>query len=120
LDEAKPNTVCALAAVHWALDHLEEADRLYQRSISLRALKAHIRYAEFLEEARGDLAAAEAELWAAKDNDEPGWGYALGSVLLKREKHEEAAQVLQLAAEWGDRAAKELLEEEFEVVDNDP
>jgi Tfp pilus assembly protein PilF len=120
LDEAKPKTYSALAAVRQRLGELDEAERLYARAIELDAPDAHLHMAWFLQDHRDDLARVEAEFVKARENDELGWGYHLGKFLIDQERYDEAAGVLAHAAHWGDLDAQQLLEEYFEEVPADP
>ncbi|WP_214369459.1 tetratricopeptide repeat protein [Pseudonocardia sp. H11422] len=120
LDAAKPTTYCALAEVFTELGRQEEAEQLLRTAIELGAQQAHINYAMFLHHSRSDLAAAEREYRLAKELDEPSWGYHLGAFLLDHGDEDEAAQVLEQAAYWGDLDARLLLDTEFEPVADPP
>jgi hypothetical protein len=60
--------------------------------------------------------AAEREYRLAGELHESSWGYHLGAFLLEHGEDDEAAQVLELAAYWGDLDARGLLDTEFELV----
>ncbi|ALG08242.1 hypothetical protein AOZ06_16160 [Kibdelosporangium phytohabitans] len=111
-----PTTYCALGEVYAELGRLDEAEHLLRTGIDLGAAQAHIDYARFLQHHRCDVDAAEREYRLAGDLHEPSWGYHLGAFLLEHGQDDEAAQVLELAAYWGDLDARGLLETEFEVV----
>jgi Tfp pilus assembly protein PilF len=117
LDPAKPSTYSALAAVQARRGDLDEAEYLYEEAIGLDAPGAHLHFAWFLEEHREDLIAAERELWNARDSNEPGWGFQLGKFLFGRGRYDDAAAVLTFAAHWGDLAAKEFFEENYEEAE---
>src|SRR5207248_2853360 len=80
----------ALAEIYRRQGDTENADRYYRKSIELMGPRSHILYANFLEKDRGDLAEAERQFEDAKDADEAGWGYELGSFLLRRGRDEQA------------------------------
>ncbi|WP_245573269.1 tetratricopeptide repeat protein [Amycolatopsis benzoatilytica] len=111
LDEAKPTTYTALADVCAQREKLDEAEEMYRKSVALKAPKAHINYANFLWEERDDDVGAERELRLAKEEDEPGWGYELGFFLAEHDRTDDARDVLEHAASWGDLDARELLDD---------
>ncbi len=111
LNKGHPSTYVALANVYAEQDRLDEAEEKFREAVALEANKVHQNYALFLWEKRDDLAGAEREFRLAQDNDEPGWGYELGSFLVERGRRNEARDVLARAASWGDVEAAELLEE---------
>lgn len=116
LDPAKPTTYCALAEVYAELGRQDEAEQLLRKAIDLEAQQAHIDYAKFLHRHRNDLVAAEREYRLAGELDEPAAGYHLGAFLLDHGDEDEAADVLEQAASWGDLDARRLLDTEFELV----
>ncbi|MFC3891239.1 tetratricopeptide repeat protein [Lentzea rhizosphaerae] len=116
LDTARPTTYCALAEVYAELGRLDEAEQLLRTAIDLDAQQAHIDYAEFLHRHRNDLVAAEREYRLAAELGEPAAGYHLGAFLLDHGDEDEAADVLEKAASWGDLDARRLLDTEFELV----
>lgn len=111
-----PTTYCALAEVYAELGRLDEAEHLLRTVVEWGAAQAHIDYASFLQHHRRDVDAAEREYRLAGDLHEPSWGYHLGAFLLEHGEDDEAAQVLELAAYWGDLDARRLLDTEFELV----
>lgn len=111
-----PTTYCALAEVFAELGRLDEAEQLLRAAVELGAPQAHIDYARFLQHRRADVTAAEREYRHARESHEPSWGYHLGAFLLEHGDDDEAAQVLELAAYWGDLEARVLLDTEFELV----
>ncbi|MEV6823435.1 tetratricopeptide repeat protein [Amycolatopsis sp. NPDC051102] len=111
LNDGHPSTYVALANVYAEQDRLDEAENHFRKAIDLEAPLAHQNYAVFLWEKRGDLVGAEREFLLAQDNDEPGWGYQLGSFLVEQGRRGEAQEILAWAASWGDVDAAELLEE---------
>jgi Tfp pilus assembly protein PilF len=116
LDTAKPTTHCAFAEVYAELQRLDEAEQLLRAAIDLDAQQAHIDYAKFLHRHRNDLAAAEREYRLAAELGEPAAGYHLGAFLLDHGDEDEAADVLEQAASWGDLDARRLLDTEFELL----
>lgn len=116
LDATKPTTYCALAEVYTELGRLDEAEQLLRTAIDLDAQQAHIDYAKFLHRHRNDLVAAEREYRLAEELDEPAAGYHLGAFLLDHGDEDEAADMLERAASWGDLDARGLLDTEFELV----
>jgi len=116
LDAARPTTYCALAEVYAELGRLDEAEQLLRTAIDLNAQQAHIDYAKLLHRHRNDLVAAEREYRLAEELDEPAAGYHLGAFLLEHGDEDEAADVLEKAASWGDLDARQLLDTEFELV----
>ena len=116
--ERRPDTILALADVRAQQGRYADADALYQRAARLRALRAHTSYGQFLH-ARGDVAAAERELWEAERVGEPGAAFAYGRFLLDEGRGEEARPHLQAAAAAeGDEAALAALAE-LDGVDAD-
>jgi Tfp pilus assembly protein PilF len=116
LSPAAPTTYCALAEVYAELGRGDEAEGLLRTAVELGAAQAHIEYAKFLQHHRLDVVAAEREYRLARELHEPSWGYHLGAFLLEHGDEDEAAQVLELAAYWGDLDARRLLNSEFELV----
>lgn len=116
VDATRPTTYCALAEVYTELQRLDEAEQLLHTAIDLDAQQAHIDYAKFLYRHRDDLVAAEREYRLAEELGEPAAGYHLGAFLLDHGDEDEAADVLERAASWGDLDARRLLETEFELV----
>ncbi|HUQ59487.1 tetratricopeptide repeat protein [Lentzea sp.] len=116
LDKARPTTYCALAEVYAELGRLNEAEQLLRTAIDLDAQQAHIDYAKFLHLRRNDLVASEREYRLAEEIGEPAAGYHLGAFLLEHGDDDEAADVLERAASWGDLDARRLLDSEFELV----
>ncbi|MFF3228842.1 tetratricopeptide repeat protein [Nocardia suismassiliense] len=111
LDPNKPTTHTALADVYERLGRLDEAQRLYESAIELGAPRRHVLYGMFLRDFRDDLAGAEREFRLAFDNDEADWGHNLGALLLATDREDEALDVLDYAASWGDRESARLLAE---------
>lgn len=116
LSREAPTSYCVLAEVYGELGRLDEAEQLLRTAVDLGAAQAHIDYARFLQHHRLDIGGAEREYRLAADLHEPSWGYHLGTFLLARGEDDEAAQVLELAAYWGDLDARRLLDIEFELV----
>jgi Tfp pilus assembly protein PilF len=110
LDERKPGTYTALASVLAVRGNLEEAEAAHRKAVELGAAKAHLNFALFLWEDRENPAAAEHELWLAKESDEAGWGYELGHFLVEHGRLDEAGDVLAHASAWGDLEARALLD----------
>jgi Tfp pilus assembly protein PilF len=108
-DEARPTTLLGLALVRAAVGRHDEAERLYRRAAELGAERGHLEYAAFLQAVRGDLDAAERELTAAEQAQEPEWGLAFGQFLAEVGRVEEARAYLRHAAHWGSEEAEELL-----------
>ncbi|WP_329051163.1 tetratricopeptide repeat protein [Amycolatopsis sp. NBC_01488] len=111
LSRDQPSTYVALANVYAEQGRLDEAEDKFQEAVGLEARKVHQNYALFLWEKREDLIGAEREFRLAKERDEPGWGYELGSFLVELGREDEARIILSTAASWGDVDAEELLEE---------
>jgi Flp pilus assembly protein TadD len=110
VDEARPDTLVALADVRALTLRSDEAEALYRRGGQLGALRAHSAYGGFLA-ARGDVAAAERELREAGRHEEPGWEYALGRFLVDDGRAAEARPYVAAAAALGDDDAVTLLAE---------
>ena len=111
-----PTTYCVLAEVYAELGRLDEAEQLLRTAVELGAPQGHIDYASFLCQRRSDATSAEREYRLAGQLHEPSWGYHLGAFLLENGEDDEAAQVLELAAYWGDLDARRLLDTEFDLV----
>ena len=111
-----PTTYCVLAEVYAELGRHDEAEQLLRTAVELGAAQAHIDYARFLQHHRSDVDAAERQYRLAADLHEPSWAYHLGAFLLEHGEDDEAAQILELAAYWGDLDARRLLDTEFELV----
>jgi len=109
LNEDHPSTYVALANVHAEQGRLDEAEAVFREAVRLKASKVHQNHGLFLWEKRADPVAAEREFRLAQDNDEPGWGYELGSFLAGQGRRDDAAAVLAWAASWGDVEAGKLL-----------
>lgn len=116
LSVSKPSTYPALADVYERLDRLDEAERLYQRAIELKAPRAHCYYGWFLRDFREDYPRAEEQFRLAAADDEKGWGINLGDILLCQDREDEARKILTYAASWGDLDAQDLLDELDEDV----
>ncbi|MGH3566030.1 MAG: tetratricopeptide repeat protein [Pseudonocardia sp.] len=110
-DDARPDTLVALADVRAAQRRDDEAEDLYRRAGELGALRAHTAYGVFLLVARADGEAAEREFREAGRHEEPGWAYTLGRFLLDDGRPDEARGYLQLALDTGDQAAVDALAE---------
>jgi Tfp pilus assembly protein PilF len=109
LDERRPTTVRALAAVRARTGDLDAADALYRRAVELGAPHAHVERGWFLRDHRHDPVGAEREFRLAWDEArEAGAGYQLGLFLHEAGRDGEAGDVLREAAGWGDLAAAEL------------
>jgi TPR repeat protein len=111
VDEARPDTIVALADARSLQSKLDEAEGLYRRAGELDALRAHTAYGSFLLDVRGDPMGAEREFREAERHNEPGWAYTLGRFLVIDGRPDEARGYLETAVGWGDRAAGELLAE---------
>jgi tetratricopeptide (TPR) repeat protein len=109
-DEARPDTLVALADVRAMSRRSDEAEVLYRRGGELGALRAHSAYGGFLA-ARGDVAAAEREFREAGRHGESGWQYALGRFLVDDGRAAEARPYVAAAAALGDDDAVTLLAE---------
>jgi Tfp pilus assembly protein PilF len=118
-DESRPSTLLGLAFIRAAIGHLDEAERTYQLAAKLGAYRGHIEYALFLQEAREDLAAAEAQLNAAELEQEPGWALAFGQFLADVGRPAEARAYLEHAAHWGSLEADHVLRELDGEFDDD-
>lgn len=118
-DERKPKTLTALASVCAEMGELDRAEALFRRAVELGAPKAHVNMGWFLRDYRHDLTGAEEEFILARDNDEERWGYELGSLLRQTGRVDEAIEVLEYAASWGDIEAEELLQEMTQSNDSD-
>ncbi|WP_214368590.1 tetratricopeptide repeat protein [Pseudonocardia sp. H11422] len=110
-DDARPDTVVALADVRAAGGRDDEAEELYRRAGALGALRAHIAYGGFLLDVRDDAAAAEREFREARRHREPGSAYALGRFLADEGRRDEAREHLVAGTNAGDRNATEALAE---------
>jgi TPR repeat protein len=110
-DEARPDTIVALADVRSLQGLLDEAEQLYRRADSLDALRAHTAYGQFLHVVRGDAVRAEREFREAQRHNEPGWANTLGRFLVEEGRSDEARGYLETAVGWGDRDAAALLAE---------
>ena len=110
-DESRPDMLVALADVHAATGHADEAEALYRRAGELGAWRAHTAYGGFLASARGDVAAAERELREAGRQGEPGWEFVLGRFLVDEGRAREARPYVAAAAARGDADATTLLAE---------
>lgn len=110
-DDARPDTLVALADVRVAQRRDGEAEDLYRRAGELGALRAHTAYGAFLLAVRGDAEAAEREFRKAARHEEPGWAYTLGRFLLDDGRPDEARGYLQLALDTGAQAAVGALAE---------
>ncbi len=119
LDESKPKTFIALADVYGLLGRHDEQENLLDRAIELNAPCAHIEKGSFLRDVRDDVDGAEREFWAARDADQLGWGYELGSLLWETDRVRDAIVVLNHAANWGDADAADLLQEIAAEVGDD-
>ncbi|NMH99811.1 tetratricopeptide repeat protein [Pseudonocardia acidicola] len=111
VDDARPDTVVALADARAAAGRDDEAEELYRRAGALGAVRAHTAYAGFLLDGRGDAAGAEREFREARRHREPGSAYALGQFLLDDGRPEEAREHLVVGANAGDRNAARALAE---------
>jgi tetratricopeptide (TPR) repeat protein len=107
-DEARPDTVVALADVRAAQGRDADADALYRRADDLGAVRAHTAYGGFLH-ARGDVTAAEVQYREAERHNEPGWAWTIGRFLLDTGRPDDARWYLQMGVRWGDRACAEAL-----------
>jgi tetratricopeptide (TPR) repeat protein len=116
-DEARPDTVVALAEVRALQGRPDDAEWFYRRAGELGALRAHTAYGQFLLVARGDAAGAENEFREAQRHVEPGWAYTLGRFLLDEGRPNEARGFLQIAVDTGDRAALDAI---IELDGDDP
>ncbi|MCW2631166.1 MAG: hypothetical protein JWR88_128 [Pseudonocardia sp.] len=116
-DEARPNTLIALADVRVTAERYDEAEQLYRRASELGGHRAHIHLGWFLQDVRGDMAAADREYRLARGAQEPGWALALGRFLLDNDRRAEARSYLELSALWGDQEAAALIETDLDGVD---
>jgi tetratricopeptide (TPR) repeat protein len=112
-DESRPSTLVALADVRLASGRLDDAETLYRRATELGGACAHIYYGWFLQDRRGDLAAAEDFLRRAHEAGESGAAYHLGRFLHDAGRMDEALPWLEESAAGGDEEAEELLEAEY-------
>jgi Tfp pilus assembly protein PilF len=120
LDESKPATLVALADVHLAEGNTDAAEDLLRRAAELGGGCSRTWYGWFLQDVRGDLAAAERELRAAVEAAEPGGAFHLGRFLVDTGRMEDARPLLEEAAFHGDGEAAAILEREYwDVVDDD-
>lgn len=108
-DPALPDTIVALADVRAAEGRDREAEDAYRQAVALGGVRAHTAYGQFLLNARGDAAGAEAEFQLARRRNEPGWAWTIGRFLVDDGRSDEARPYLETAVGWGDRAAAELL-----------
>jgi Tfp pilus assembly protein PilF len=118
-DESRPSTLLGLAFIHAANGRYDEAEWIYRRAAELGAYRGHIEYASFLQQAREDLAAAEAELAEAEAEQEPGWALAFGLFLADVGRPDEARVYLDHAAYWGSLEAVAMLREMDGELDDD-
>jgi Tfp pilus assembly protein PilF len=118
-EESRPSTLLGLAFIRAANGRYDEAERIYRLAAELGAYRGHIEYASFLQQAREDLAAAEAELAAAEADQEPGWALAYGLFLADVGRPEEARVYLDHAAYWGSIEARAALSELDGELDDD-
>lgn len=109
-DEARPDTIVALADVRTAQSRFEEAERTYQRAAQLGGVRAHTAYGQFLL-AASDALGAEREFREAQRHNEPGWSWMLGRFLIDDGRSDEAREYLEIGASRGDRDAADLLEQ---------
>lgn len=116
-DEARPNTLIALAHVRATARRYDEAEQLYRRATELGGHRAHIHLGWFLQDVRGDVVAAEREYRSARGVQEPGSALALGRFMLENDRRAEARSYLELSALWGDQEAAALVETELDGVD---
>ncbi|MGQ0573515.1 MAG: tetratricopeptide repeat protein [Pseudonocardia sp.] len=110
-DEARPDTLVALADVRLVQGRDADAERLYRRAVELGAVRAHTAHAAFLLDVRGDAEAAERELRAAGEREEPGWAANLGRFLADEGRPDEAREYLELALDRGDGSVATALAE---------
>jgi Tfp pilus assembly protein PilF len=118
-DESRPTTLLALAFLRAAQARYDDAEEIYRRAARLGADRGHIEYARFLQRARDDLDAAEAELAAAEAEQEPGWALAYGLFLIDTGRPDEARGYLTHAAYWGSTGAVTALREMDGELDDD-
>lgn len=110
-DERRPATLIGLADVRMATGQTDEAEWLYRRAAALGAPRAHLVYGWFLQDVRGDLVGAEREYRLAQRASEPGWANNLGRFLLDTGRSDEAREVLEYGAYWGDDDARAALDD---------
>ena len=115
-DEASPSTLLGKAFIRAAVRRFDEAEELYRRAAELGAYRGHIEYALFLQEVRDDPDAADREMAAAEQAQEPGWALAYGQFLADVGRQDDARAYLRHAAHWGSLEAAAVLEE----LDGDP
>jgi len=108
-DEARPDTIVALADVRRAQSRFDEAEGWYRRAVALGGVRSHTAYGQFRLAVRADPAAAEREFREAERLAEPGWAYTLGRFLVDDGRPDEARSYLEIATGWGDPDARELL-----------
>ena len=111
VDDARPDTIVALADVRAAESRPDAAEEAYRKAIRLGGVRAHSAYGQFLLAAYGDAAGAEEQFRLAWRHNEPGWPYQLGRFLIDDGRGEEAREFLEVAASRGDRDAADLLNE---------
>lgn len=110
-DEARPDSIVALADVRSLQGRLDEAEQLYRRADVLGAVRAHSAYGSFLQVVRMDAAGAEREFREAQRHNEPGWANTLGRFLVEEGRGDEARGYLETAVGLGDRDAAAVLAE---------
>jgi TPR repeat protein len=110
-DEARPDTIVALADVRAVQGRHDEAEAYYRRAAELGGLRAHTAYGQFLLAVRGDPAGAELEFREAQRHAEPNWASTMGGFLVEAGRAEEARWYLQHAADSGDVDAMRTLME---------
>jgi tetratricopeptide (TPR) repeat protein len=110
VNEARPDTLVALADVRTVQRREDEAEALYRRAGELGAVRAHTAYGGFLV-ARGDVTAAEHEFREAERHNEPRWAVTIGRFLVDVGRPEVARWYLEIGTGQGDREAAALLAE---------
>jgi len=118
-DESRPSTLLGLAFIRAAGGRYDEAERIYRLAAELGAYRGHIEYASFLQQAREDVVASEAELAEAEAEHEPGWALAYGLFLADVGRSGEARVYLDHAAYWGSVEAVAALREMDGELDDD-
>ncbi len=109
-NDARPDSLVALADVRSLQDMPVDAELHYRRACELGALRSHSAYGLFLL-GRGDVAGAEHEYREAGRHAEPEWAYTLARFLVEEGRGEEAREYLQIAIGAGDQDAEETLAE---------